>query len=509
MKDAKNLERLVCNHNILLLEALRLLNLNEKGILIVVDDERRLVGTATDGDIRRAFISKQSFEMKISDVMNANPVFADHLLPVEEIIKMTETTKGLPKISIIPLVSNGKVVDYYEYMPRFHAPIASPVLDGNELKYLFECVQTNWISSQGRFVVDFEEQFGKIHNNCNAVSTMNGTVALHLALVALGIGPNDEVIVPSLTFAATINAVLYTGARPVIVDIDRDSWCISPNEIEKHITLKTKAIIPVHLYGQACDMDSIMNIARKYKLYIVEDCAEALGAKFNNQFVGTFGDVGCFSFFGNKIITTGEGGMCISQDKSLTTRMKKLRDHGMLRDGRLYYHDEIGFNYRMTNMQAAIGLAQLEKLDVIQLKRDQIQQAYADALMEFKALIPQRNFENRKKVCWLVAYLIDNKINDVSSLISQLKEKGVDLRPFFFPLDKMEIYKKFAPAPCPNSEFISEHGFNFPTSLALSEHDLNAIFDRIKDVLYVWQGASAIPPDLAHPSSILIQTSPN
>ena len=249
-----------------------------------------------------------------------------------------------------------KLVDYACFDENIHISLAQPQLSGNEYKYLMDAFLSTWISSIGSYISRFEETFSNYCGVKYGIATSNGTTALHLALSALDIGSGDEVIVPDITFAATINAVLYTGAVPVIVDVEEDSWCIDPDEIEKAITPKTKAIIPVHIYGQPCNMDAICAIARKNNLYIIEDCAEAHGAEWKNGKVGSFGIISCFSFFGNKVITTGEGGMCITDSIELNEKMRILRDHGMSRKKK-YYHEVIGFNYRMTNLQAAIGLS--------------------------------------------------------------------------------------------------------------------------------------------------------
>ena len=241
-------------------------------------------------------------------------------------------------------------------------PIAEPLLEEEELNNVMEAVKSGWISSKGKFIPEFEENFARYCGVKHSVATSNGTVALHLALATLGIKEGDEVIVPTLTFIATANAVRYTGAKPVFVDSNPDYWCIDPEKIEGAITPKTRAIIPVHLYGHPCDMEAIMAVAKKHDLYVIEDAAEAHGAEHKGRKVGSFGDIACFSFYGNKIITTGEGGMCLTDDEILAERMRILRDHGM-NPGKRYWHDIVGFNYRMTNMQAAIGVAQLEKID--------------------------------------------------------------------------------------------------------------------------------------------------
>jgi perosamine synthetase len=305
------------------------------------------------------------------------------------------------------------------------------------------------------------------------VATSNGTTALHLALTALGIGEGDEVIVPDITFAATINSVIYTGATPVIVDIEEDSWCINPDEIEKAITPKTKAIIPVHVYGQPCDMGRICEIAKKNNLYIVEDCAEAHGAEWNGKKVGSFGMISCFSFYGNKVVTTGEGGMCITDSKELNDKMRILRDHGMSKERR-YYHEVIGFNYRMTNLQAAIGTAQTERIDEILAWRADLESQYRQELSKINGVTLQRNdLQDRKKITWLMSVLVSGDKRD--NVMSVLKENDIDVRPFFIPLSEMEIYKKYAENDCMVSKKISKMGLNLPTTYEIKKEEIEKI----------------------------------
>jgi len=246
-------------------------------------------------------------------------------------------------------------------MKRF-IPVANPVLNGNEKKYVLDCLESTWISSSGKYVKRFEEGFANYCCVKHALSCCNGTVALHLALLALGVGPEDEVIVPTLTFVATTNAVSYCGARPVFIDVDQETWNIDPALIEEKITTRTKGIIAVHLYGHPVDMDPIISIAFNHNLFVIEDAAEAHGAKYKGRMIGSISDIATFSFYGNKIITTGEGGMVVTSDDTLANKINQLKESGMDPDKR-YWFPTIGYNYRMTNVAAAIGLAQLEKID--------------------------------------------------------------------------------------------------------------------------------------------------
>jgi len=285
----------------------------------------------------------------------------------------------------------------------------------------------------------------------------------------------DEVIIPNLTFAASINAVLHAKATPVIVDVESESWCIDPNEIENAITSKTKAIIPVHLYGQVCDMDRIMNIAKKYNLKVIEDCAEAHGATFKNKKVGCFGDIGCFSFYGNKVLTTGEGGMCITNSTNLNDKLRIYRDHGMSKDRR-YYHEVVGYNYRMTNLQAAIGVAQLERIDLIHKGRSSYEALYRRSLsgqsFEF-----QKKLKDRKKITWLVSFLTNNNRD---KLAETFKNNGIDARTFFLPLSSMKIYKKYSAKVNPIAQNLSNIGISLPTYESLkSLEEIEKIINNI------------------------------
>jgi perosamine synthetase len=356
-------------------------------------------------------------------------------------------------------------------------PVAEPDLRGNERKYVLDCLDTNWISSLGKYIPLFEQKFSAYCGCSNGVSVSNGTVALHLALAALGIGPGDEVLVPDLTFVATPNAVSYTGAKPVLVDSEAKTWNIDPLKIEEKITKKTKAIIPVHLYGHPCDMEAIMKIAEEHNLFVVEDCAEAHGAECRGKKVGSIGDVGCFSFYGNKILTTGEGGMCLTSDEKLAERMRLLKDHGMGK--RRYYHPEIGFNYRMTNIQAAIGLAQLERIDEIIAIKIRHAKLYEKFLKPCKGITLQPEMPWAKTVYWLHSILVENDFRSNRDLLmQQLTSEGIDSRPFFVPMNELPMYKQdgFAVA----SE-LSKKGINLPSSTLLSEDDIKRVCSVIRD----------------------------
>ena len=365
-------------------------------------------------------------------------------------------------------------------MARRKINIAQPTFLGNEKKYLLDTIESGWISSIGPYIENFEKEFARYHGVKHAIATHNGTIALHLALAASGIGEGDEVIVPDLTFIATANSVRYCNAIPVLTDVCPDDWNISPAEIEKHLTQATKAIIPVHLYGNPARIEEIMKIAQDHKLIVIEDCAEAPGALYNGEKVGTFGDIGCFSFFGNKVLTTGEGGMCITNNDELAHRMRILRDHGMNLQKK-YKYDYLGFNYRMTNMQAAVGLAQLEQLDELLIARDKIYLAYKSAFTSYSRFLLQEN-HGQRNVNWIFTLRMEGITEDRRDNIMQvLREQLIDTRPVFYPIHTMPFYmdKKYIRSENLNATILSREGISLPTYVGLSEDDIAYISDSM------------------------------
>lgn len=471
-----DVEKLLCNKDATIEDVMKVIDENTKGIAFVVDEARRIAGVITDGDIRRLLLRGSTIKDSIHYAIKREFVYCTEGESVDEAkVKFTEGIKVIPVVD-----SEMHIVDYIEYHSSLRIPLAQPELIGNEYKYLFDAFSSTWISSIGEYITRFEDSFSNYCGMRYGVATSNGTTALHLALMALGIGEGDEVIVPDITFAATINAVIYTGATPVIVDIEENSWCIDPKEIQKAITNKTKAIIPVHIYGQPCDMDAIMEIARVHNLYVVEDCAEAHGACFDGKKVGSFGVISCFSFFGNKVITTGEGGMCLTNDDCLNQKMRILRDHGMSKE-RHYYHEVIGYNYRMTNLQAAIGTAQVERVDEILAWRNKLEIKYREILSEVKGIKLQAlNLPKREKIAWLVSICVQEKYRD--KIIDILKNNAIDARPFFVPLSEMDIYKKYAKK-CIVSKRISKEGINLPTTGTVSDDVIRKIRALIEEGL--------------------------
>jgi len=353
-------------------------------------------------------------------------------------------------------------------------PVAQPDIGDEELQKVVAAIESGWVSSKGPFIQQFEDEFSSYIGMKNGIATSNGTVALHLALEALGIGRGDKVLVPTLTFIAVANAVSYTGARPVFVDSHPEYWCIDPSKIEENIDNKTKAIIAVHHYGHPCDMERISSIAKDYGLHLVEDCAEAHGAEYKGRRVGCFGAISCFSFYGNKIITTGEGGMCLTNDEELSYKMKVLRDHGMS-PKKKYWHDIVGFNYRMTNLQAALGVAQLKKIDNLISKKREIADIYKELLQDVPSVTPAPEMPWAKSVYWLYSILVKKAFRN--TLIEYLERHNIETRPFFYPLHILPPYKSALTFPI--AEELSARGLNLPSGPILSPNQIVRVVDTI------------------------------
>jgi len=357
-------------------------------------------------------------------------------------------------------------------------PVYAPDISGNEKTYVVDCLETNWISSIGIYTEKFEKMCAEFIGTPHAIGVSNGTVALHLALHCLDIGPGDEVIVPTFTYIASVNAIAQTGATPVFVDCRREDWLLDPKDVEAKITPRTKAIMPVHLYGIICDMKAIKEIADKHDLAIVEDCAEAMGSTLNGQHAGTFGDVGTFSFFGNKTITTGEGGLVIAADSALAARMRKVKGQGQSRDKR-YWHDELGFNYRLTNICAAIGVAQIERIDAILARKRAIAHLYRQLLQDCDVYF-QVHPEGLVSSDWLVSLLLPPHV-DRDTVMQAMRDKGVDSRPVFYCAHQMPMYKLDTSFPV--SEDIARRGISLPSYPALTDQDVNRVVTALKEQL--------------------------
>ncbi len=460
-----------------LTEVLKVIDSNAQGVCFVVDENGKMIGVLTDGDIRRAFINKADLTTIAAEVMNPSFISFPMGTGKEDLIQHLSS-----KIRHIPLLdNNGLPVDYASLHRYNRFPVSEPLLTGNELEYVSNCIKTNWISSAGKYVRNFEKMLAEYCQMPYALAVSNGTVALHLALDALGIGPGDEVIVPDLTFAASINSIIYTGATPVLVDIERDSWNIDPAATEAAITDKTKAIMPVHLYGLPANMDAISAIAKKHNLLVVEDAAEAIGSFYKGKPAGSMSDASTFSFYGNKTITTGEGGMILFKDKAVYEKAMVLRDHGMSKDKR-YWHEHVGYNYRLTNVQAAIGCAQMERVDAIVNRKIEMANAYIQQLSSVAGITLQASYPDITSTYWLFTVLLDTN-NELSrdALIEKLQMNGIETRPVFYPLHEMPPYQKYVRNQTfENATYVSSHGICLPSYLELKNEEIQLICEVLK-----------------------------
>lgn len=449
-------------------QAMQAINRGALGLALLIEPEtKRFVGLVTDGDIRRALLNGYGLESPVATVPRPEPKTARVGMSLDQV-----ATLFSEPVRVVPLLNEaGQVADLAVFDRRLRLPVAEPSLGEKELLYVTECILTGWVSSAGKFVTRFEEMFAEFCGTRYAVATSNGTMALHLALLSIGIGPGDEVIVPTLTFIATANAVTYTGARPVFVDSEPKTWNIDPNLIESVITSRTRAIIPVHLYGHPADMGPIIEIAARHNLAVIEDAAEAHGACYKGQRVGGIGDIGIFSFYGNKIITTGEGGMVVTNRADLAEKIRMLRDHGMSPERR-YWHPVLGYNYRMTNIQAALGVAQMERVEIILAKKLLIAELYNNALCNIPGLIlpPQEPWANN--VYWLYSLLIDEGVFGLArdAVMAELRQVGIDTRPLFPPVHTQPIY--LTGQELPVSEYLSAHGLSLPSAVNLKQEDI-------------------------------------
>jgi len=479
MKNLReNIEALCITSTSTIRDALSLINREALGFALLLDPVSGLFsGLVTDGDLRRALLNGFGLEHSVQVAANTSPVTVGENVPYEEIVH-----KFSEKIRIIPIISSsGKVTDVAILDRKLRIPVAEPTMGETELMYVSDCILTGWVSSAGKYVELFEKKFASFCETKHAVSVSNGTAALHLALVALGIGPGDEVIIPSLTFISTANAVRYVGADPVFVDSEKETWNMDPEGVRQALTPRTKAIIPVHIYGHPVDMDPIMRIASEKGIFVIEDAAEAHGALYKGRKVGSIGHMGTFSFYGNKIITTGEGGMIVTNSAEIDEKLRLYRDHGMSKTKR-YWHEVLGFNYRLTNIQAALGLAQLEKIEEIIEHKREMASLYRSLLKDIPGLCFSPEMEWAKCVYWMYCLIVDPEVFGMSrnQLADALREKGVDTRPFFPPVHRQPIYNTDQTLPV--CEDLSASGINLPSSNSLKSEEVEQICRLIKEI---------------------------
>ena len=362
---------------------------------------------------------------------------------------------------------------------KYNIPVNSPLLNGNEKIYLNECIDTGWISSEGPFVKKFEEKLSAKVDQLHGIAVSSGTAALEIAIAALDIGKGDEVILPSHTIISCAQAIVKNRAIPVLIDNELDTWNMDVSQIEEKITDKTKAIMVVHLYGFPVDMDPILLIAKKHSLYIIEDTAQMLGQTYKGQPCGSFGDISTFSFYPNKVITTGEGGMCVTSNPEIASKCRSLRNL-CFEDGDRFHHNNLGWNYRMTNLQAAIGVAQLEELENHVARKKEIGNLYYELLSEnlnFTISPPKNEFS--ENIYWVVGIMISDGLkNNAKHYMSKLESLGIGTRPFFFPMHLQPVFKDYESFKCSDlsvSEKLHKYGFYIPCGLGITNNEIEVV----------------------------------
>lgn len=365
-------------------------------------------------------------------------------------------------------------------------PVNEPFLDGNEKKYLMECIDSGWISSEGPFVKKFEETFANYLGVKHGIAVCNGTAALEVAMAAIDLKPGDEVIMPTFTIISCALAIVKRGGIPVLVDVEPDIWCMDINQVKDKITSKTKAVMSVHMYGHPVDMDPIIELSEKQGLYIVEDAAEVHGAEYKGKKCGSLGHINCFSFYANKIITTGEGGMVVTDDDKLAERAR-LHRNLCFKEGRRFYHEELGGNYRMTNLQAAVGVAQMERIEeFVKIKRKNANE-YTRQLKDIEGLQLPLEREWAKNVFWMYGIVLDDTVGlDAHEFAKHLRDNGIATRPFFLGMHEQPVFHKmglFKNEHYPVSERIARQGLYLPSGLALTAVQLEKVVKMLREVI--------------------------
>jgi len=366
-------------------------------------------------------------------------------------------------------------------------PVNEPLLDGNEKKYLNECIDTGWISSEGPFVKQFEDGFASRVRRQQGIAVCNGSAALDAAVAALGLGQGDEVILPAFTIVSCAAAIIRAGATPVLVDSDPKTWCMNVDELASRITSRTRAIMAVHIYGLPVDMDPLLELARAHGLYVIEDAAEAHGLDYRGRPCGSFGDISVFSFYPNKHVTTGEGGMLLTDDSALANRCRDLRNL-CFDNRRRFVHEDLGWNLRMSNLQAAVGVAQLERLDEFAIKKREMGRAYTEGLSVLTGFqSPLVETEYAENIYWVYGIVLDDSVPfDAAEAMKRLGEHGIGSRPFFWPMHEQPVFRRmglFKGESFPVAENLARRGFYLPSGLSLTQSQIEEVCGAVREVL--------------------------
>jgi perosamine synthetase len=366
--------------------------------------------------------------------------------------------------------------------------VNEPLLDGNEERYLAECIRTGWISSEGPFVERLEEGFAAKVGRRHGVAVCNGSVALDVAIAALGLGPGDEVILPTFTIISCAAAIVRAGATPVLVDCEPDTWNTTAKRIAARITRQTKAIMIVHIYGLPVDMDPVLALARQHGLKIIEDAAEMHGQTYRGRPCGSFGDISTFSFYPNKLVTTGEGGIVLTDDPALAERCRAMRNL-CFQPGKRFVHEELGWNFRLSNLQAAVGVAQLERLDEFVVRKRRMGEVYLEQLADIRGLrVPMARTPYAENIFWVFGVVLEEDVPfDAAEAMRRLAARGIGTRPFFWPMHEQPVFRGmglFASETHPNAERLARRGFYLPSGLALTEAQIERVVAAVREIFY-------------------------
>lgn len=463
-------------------QTVELMDVNCLGVAFITDGDR-LLGVVSDGDFRRAVLRGEAdLDAPVTSIMNRNPATLSVGAGAEETFMALATGLAEGK-RVFPRVDEDGVIRDFSYREHWGLlPVAEPELTGSEAAYVLQCLEQNWISSSGSFVREFEKGFAAYTGLSRPVAVSNGTVAITLALQALGLASGDEVIVPSATFAATANAVVAAQGVPVLADVDDVTWGLSPASVEPLIGLRTRAIIAVHLYGSPCDVAGLRALADEHGLLLVEDCAEAIGTTAAGAHVGALSDAATFSFFGNKTLTTGEGGMVFFSSSEAEARARQLRDHGMS-PTRRYWHDVVGYNYRLTNIQAAIGVAQVERADHLVGRKISIGRQYEAGVAEIAGVSVMPVSPFGESSYWLVPVLVDPELVGYRDMLMELlASEGIQTRVTFPALHTMPAFAAYRQAEAfPVSDIIESRGVCLPNTPRMTEESVSFILRALAD----------------------------
>ena len=451
---------------------------NERGLCFLINKDKKLVGVITDGDIRRLLLQGKTLDTNLNEIVLGDFCF------LRTGFTLSEAQEKVNKFKVIPVIDKeNKLVDFVS-QDRLHIiPLIRTDFSGKELDYVNDCLNSGWVSSIGKYVNKFENAFSQKFNFKHSLCVSSGTTGLQLAFASFGIGLEDEVIVPNFTFAASINSIIHANATPKLVDVNLDSACVDIDTVKKSITKRTKAILLVHLYGNSCDLDDFYKLRKETGILIIEDCAEALGTRYKGQHVGINSDAAIFSFFGNKLITTGEGGMVCFKDRNNYLKAKKLSSHGMDPQKR-YWHDELGFNFRMTNIQAALGLGQLERIDEFINSKIIISNYYKKYLSSVNYIRFQKVSKEVQSSYWLFTIFLNDNVKVFrDKIIDYLLSRGIETRPCFYPLNEMPPYKKFCKNSITNSIKLAYSGISLPTSIKMTEIEVKVVCQELVNAI--------------------------